>query len=293
MKRRLWRGLLHFCGRCSRPELADLAFVGLLQQYQLGAYSTDQLCILSPPCHIAVGGAGPHYLYFLTPFIIDTIFTVIAFIKCREIAQAGYATNLVKVFLRDGFIYFAVVAAANLVEAIFFIQPIVGLKGLNAPPALALSSIMCCRLVLSLRSMSDANRRDYNISLPPGISGGRSIDRASNGVYRLNLPMTHETAIAIDVDDQPVVTQNRRSRPYSESATLPILPSARSRRVSIISPCERTGGTGPGNGASRSCEDLKETDMEKEKVGCKAGLYRHAKSPRLLSMQSRRSDTRR
>jgi hypothetical protein len=96
------------------------------------------------PC-IPTSGNAVNYLYFISPFVIDSIFTALCFYKAAQIAKAGEATSVLKLFLRDGLLYFSVVSVANIVQTGFYIQPVAAMKVINAFAALCLSSVMCCR----------------------------------------------------------------------------------------------------------------------------------------------------
>lgn len=114
----------------------------------------------------------------------------------------------------------------------------VALKGLNAAAALGLSSIMCCRLVLSLRSMTDPNHsRVSNVSgMPNSGSHARSNDRHIKGTYKLSLPIGLERETIIAIGDGSPTLGGDAQRPVmgSRSVTLPTLPyPARSRRISL------------------------------------------------------------
>ena len=77
----------------------------------------------------------------------DVIFTGLCFYKAIQIAKVGQVTEILKLFLRDGSMYFVIVSLANVVQTGFFIQPHTGMKVINAFAALGLSSMMCCRCV--------------------------------------------------------------------------------------------------------------------------------------------------
>ena len=96
------------------------------------------------PC-VPTSGNAVNYLYFISPFVIDSIFTALCFYKAAKIARAGEATNVLRLFIQDGLIYFTVVGIANLVQTGFYIQPNPAMKVINAFAALCLSSVMCCR----------------------------------------------------------------------------------------------------------------------------------------------------
>lgn len=103
-------------------------------------------------------GHPVNYLYFISPFVVDSIFTALCFYKAHKIAQAGESTSVLRLFVRDGLLYFAVVSVANIVQTGFYIQPRAAMKVINAFAALGLSSMMCCRLVLSLKGFNNSKR---------------------------------------------------------------------------------------------------------------------------------------
>jgi len=114
---------------------------------------------------------------FLVPAIADTIFTALCMYQAARLAKIGQATDLLKLFVRDGILYFVITASVNLLEAAFFLQPIESIQPLNAAAALILSSIMSCRLILSLRSFEDlrgisSNDPHFNSHSSQGVSTG-------------------------------------------------------------------------------------------------------------------------
>jgi hypothetical protein len=56
---------------------------------------------LPGPC-IPTTSNPSNYLYFLSPVIIDAILTSLCFYKAFQIARAGKASSILKIFVRDG-----------------------------------------------------------------------------------------------------------------------------------------------------------------------------------------------
>ncbi|KAL7009797.1 hypothetical protein EMMF5_000705 [Cystobasidiomycetes sp. EMM_F5] len=132
------------------------------------------------------GGKGPNFAYFLSPFIVDTILTAISMYKAVSIAKEGTVSGLLRVFVRDGLLYFFVTASVNLLSAAFYLQPIAAMQSINAFASLGLSSLMCCRLVLSLKAFTKATQ-EVTIKYPNGTAMRNK--KGGPGVFKLAGPL--------------------------------------------------------------------------------------------------------
>ncbi|CAD6586170.1 MAG: hypothetical protein CYPHOPRED_003436 [Cyphobasidiales sp. Tagirdzhanova-0007] len=169
------------------------------------------------PC-VPTSSAWPNYLYFLSPFVVDVIFTGLCFYKAIQIAKVGQVTEILKLFLRDGSMYFVIVSLANVVQTGFFIQPHTGMKVINAFAALGLSSMMCCRLVLSLKSFDAPHNSSERFVLDHDTELSQRTAHSSNAKY----PVFAKTETHVATDS----AQLRNSVPLLATDTLVIDMSA-------------------------------------------------------------------
>lgn len=99
--------------------------------------------------------------YFLSTFILDSIITLIFALCALRIIRLRLtaATHLTQLLLREGFTYFILISAVNLVNAAFNLQSHASLATGAVPLSLLFSNVLTCRLVLNLRKVSQGDTR--------------------------------------------------------------------------------------------------------------------------------------
>ncbi|KAH8920066.1 hypothetical protein BT69DRAFT_443357 [Atractiella rhizophila] len=103
---------------------------------------------------ISSGGKDYIWIYWVPPLLYDTTATVFMLIPLIRHWRTSGRTPLLTLFLRDGILYFLVVFICNFVNVIYFNIPNVTNQALNAPLAVAFTTMMASRIVLNLRSPS-------------------------------------------------------------------------------------------------------------------------------------------
>jgi hypothetical protein len=93
----------------------------------------------------------------------DTMLIVLTLARGRFLARRetrdgpGAPRDIRAVVMRDGVLYYAVVAGANAANVLtFYLAPAL-LKGVLSNPASALSTVLCARLMLNIRAAGDGD----------------------------------------------------------------------------------------------------------------------------------------
>ncbi|TIC51542.1 hypothetical protein E3Q05_03077 [Wallemia mellicola] len=144
--------------------------------------------------------------YWIVPLIFDAIVVVMTVTKLA-MNRNGSRSKIAKVFLRDGLMYFSVIFGINLINTV----------AANSTLAIALTAIMGCRLVLSLRALDDTSggsstSRDRSNSRGPGpvvtIGGTNRRGNVSQpqtttfGSYKMNEFSTDFVGTLADVNEE-------------------------------------------------------------------------------------------
>ncbi|KAI0759299.1 hypothetical protein BD413DRAFT_666451 [Trametes elegans] len=127
-------------------ETAFLLYVSIA-----GVHQTVLPIVTKGPC-TASDAPGKHVVsgFWLAPVAFDLICTFLTLWKAATLQTRS--SQLVKLFVSEGLFYFILVAAVNVLNAIFMFQSNVNIQNINSFLALILSQVLCCRLVLNLRT---------------------------------------------------------------------------------------------------------------------------------------------
>ncbi|KII85265.1 hypothetical protein PLICRDRAFT_57201 [Plicaturopsis crispa FD-325 SS-3] len=125
-----------------------------------GVHQTPVLVGDKGPC-TASDAPGRHVVsgFWLAPVAFDLICTAMTSWKAYELHCLGVKSELVALFIREGLFYFLAVAAVNVLNAAFMFQSNANIQNINCFLALVLSQVLCCRLVLNLRSANHSRSR--------------------------------------------------------------------------------------------------------------------------------------
>ncbi|KAF5373035.1 hypothetical protein D9758_001647 [Tetrapyrgos nigripes] len=137
--------------------LAEAAF--LLYVAIKGVYQVPPALGSTGPC-TATDEPGRHVVtgFWIAPVVFDLICTFLTMYKAVSMERHhGVKSHIVRVFLREGLLYFLAVATVNVINAAFMFQSNVNIQNINCFLALVLSQVLCCRMVLSLRGSNQAN----------------------------------------------------------------------------------------------------------------------------------------
>ncbi|KAI0775143.1 hypothetical protein BD413DRAFT_533485 [Trametes elegans] len=142
--RQKWVGIMLAC-----MLLGETGFLGYVAI--AGVHQTVLPVVTKGPC-TASDYPGKHVVsgYWLAPVAFDLICTFMTLWKVTTLQTRG--SRLVKLFVREGIFYFLMVAGVNVLNAIFMFQQDANLQNINCFLALILSQVLCCRLVLNLRT---------------------------------------------------------------------------------------------------------------------------------------------
>ncbi|KAF7357975.1 hypothetical protein MVEN_00844300 [Mycena venus] len=93
--------------------------------------------------------AGPKFIiaFYASPMAFDIIMTALTVYKSGT-----------------GFFYFFAITSLNLLNVIFFIQRNELIQAINAPMSIQISSVLCCRLILNLRTANEAKNNAKRFS---------------------------------------------------------------------------------------------------------------------------------
>ena len=87
--------------------------------------------------------------YFLFPWAVDIIITTISFWKIFELTKKT-DSPILRVFAREGAIFFAVVFFCNMANGILYLQPYQPVSSIFAGGAAIISSVMTSKLIRML-----------------------------------------------------------------------------------------------------------------------------------------------
>ncbi|KLO06239.1 hypothetical protein SCHPADRAFT_946246 [Schizopora paradoxa] len=121
--------------------------------------------------------SGDRFVFtWVAELIFDTAIFVATFSRTLVIYKRhrrGAAIPLIKIMMRDGIIYFAVIFAANVVTVVLFLVLPDDLKAVNASFSTLITSLMVSRLILNLRAQA------LSPSTPSFASLERPIDNST------------------------------------------------------------------------------------------------------------------
>ncbi|KAF4616037.1 hypothetical protein D9613_011373 [Agrocybe pediades] len=138
-----------------------LGFLGFLWALQIVLSSVGiktGFAVPLPPGLVGCIFSGSSPLFpaiWVTPLITDTCIFALTMWRTRAyLVRRSTGTPTLQLFMRDGFLYFFAILAANLLNMLlFFIAP-ADLRAIAASFSQLLTSTMVSRLVLNLRSLS-------------------------------------------------------------------------------------------------------------------------------------------
>ncbi|KAJ7762579.1 hypothetical protein B0H16DRAFT_1529267 [Mycena metata] len=135
-------------------------FLGVMIAVPILAFDYTRLPSWPGPC-VVTGKpsiAGPKFIiaFYASPMTFDIIMTAMTVYKVMDHTRHGWSSSLMNRMLRDGLFYFFAITSLNLLNVIFFIQPNELIQAINAPMSIQISSVLCCRLILDLRSENQA-----------------------------------------------------------------------------------------------------------------------------------------
>lgn len=117
--------------------------------------------------------------FWLAPVAFDIVCTILTMWQAFRMQQILKTSRIVKIFVREGLLYFLAVTGVNLLNAAFMFQSNPNLQNLNSYLALVLSQVLCCRLVLNLKGVQEpasnftssehsyaTNARSAGVSIP-------------------------------------------------------------------------------------------------------------------------------
>ncbi|KAK9899128.1 hypothetical protein P389DRAFT_194136 [Cystobasidium minutum MCA 4210] len=118
-------------------------------------------------------------IFWLGPFIFDTVTTAVLFIRIVIIRRRGGAdSSMLKLLIRDGILYFVVISAVNLLNVGFYLGAAEDIHSINSGAAYNVTSIACSQLILSLRHLaykqnnaSTGSRRPVSVA-PSHVGSG-------------------------------------------------------------------------------------------------------------------------
>ncbi|KAJ7502563.1 hypothetical protein B0H11DRAFT_2155186 [Mycena galericulata] len=136
------------------------AFLGVMISVPILAFAYTKLPSWPGPC-IVTGKpsiAGPKYIiaFYASPMTFDVVMTAMTVYRVMNQNRRGGSSSLMRRMVRDGLFYFFAITSLNLINVIFFVQGDELIQAINAPMSIQISSVLCCRLILNLRSESDA-----------------------------------------------------------------------------------------------------------------------------------------
>ncbi|KAJ7061762.1 hypothetical protein C8F01DRAFT_1369227 [Mycena amicta] len=142
------------------------AFLGVMIAVPIVAFDYTQLPSWPGPCMITgkPSMAGPKFIiaFYASPMTCDMITTGLALYRLIDQNKRGRSSSLMNRMVRDGLLYFCAITSLNLLNVIFFIQSDKSIQPINTSMSIQISSVLCCRLILSLRSKSSESVKRYS-----------------------------------------------------------------------------------------------------------------------------------
>ncbi|KAF9258869.1 hypothetical protein L218DRAFT_876209, partial [Marasmius fiardii PR-910] len=185
--RKLWAAL--FLGTLLLGEIAFLLYVAVRGVHQnplpLGNVGP---CTASdrPGQHIVMG-------CWLAPVVFDLICTGMTFFKAFQLKRMGVKSPVIAIFVREGLFYFVAVVAVNVINAAFMFQTNANIQNINSYLALVLSQVLCCRLVLNLRSRGSDEHTSSTQSQGHSFNGPSLASRRAPHAFTSNFNIPLDT----------------------------------------------------------------------------------------------------
>ncbi|KAH8927641.1 hypothetical protein BT69DRAFT_1330265 [Atractiella rhizophila] len=121
-------------------------------------------------CFSVRGGQNYIWVYWIPLLLYDTTATIFVIIRLITHWRQTPRTRLISIFVRDGVIYFVIVTACNLINAIYMSIPTELNPNFNAPLALTFTTMMASRIAaLALTLMGDAVISFQNFGAPTNL----------------------------------------------------------------------------------------------------------------------------
>jgi len=134
-------------------------FLGVMIAVPILAFDYTRLPSWPGPCIVTgkASIAGPKFIiaFYASPMAFDMIMTALTVYKVMDHNRRGGSSSLMKRIIRDGLFYFFAITSLNLLNVIFFIQGNELIQAINAPMSIQISSVLCCRLILNLRTAGE------------------------------------------------------------------------------------------------------------------------------------------
>ncbi|KAJ6574545.1 hypothetical protein B0H19DRAFT_1254235 [Mycena capillaripes] len=147
-------------------------FLGVMIAVPILAFDYTRLPSWPGPCIVTgkASIAGPKFIiaFFASPMAFDMIMTALTLYKVMDHNRRGGSSSLMKCIVRDGLFYFFAITSLNLLNVIFFIQGNELIQAVNAPMSIQISSVLCCRLILNLRTAGEAKNGAKRFSTTHG-----------------------------------------------------------------------------------------------------------------------------
>ncbi|KAJ7077720.1 hypothetical protein C8R43DRAFT_910496 [Mycena crocata] len=145
-------------------------FFGIMIAISILAFDYLRLPFWPGPC-VLTGGSStgvPHliFAFFTAPMALDTTMTAMTVYRLMIESRNGGTSSLMTRMVRDNLFYFVAITSLNLLNVIFFLQANEWLKAINGRMSLQITSVLCCRLILSIRAQNDrsGNFRKFSSS---------------------------------------------------------------------------------------------------------------------------------
>ncbi|KZV73893.1 hypothetical protein PENSPDRAFT_682447 [Peniophora sp. CONT] len=163
-----------FFGRDKRVLAVLVCMILGLLSYQLYVATSAMLPLPflgeTGPCFpMSRPGEAQVLGFFVAPLAFDTIITIITLAKAYSMRQRnGSSSQIIQVFLKEGFFYYFLISGANLMNGIFYFQPHSEMSAIMIPLSVMLSPVLACRMIIDIRARADHR----NVFLSGGQSSG-------------------------------------------------------------------------------------------------------------------------
>ncbi|KAJ7159050.1 hypothetical protein C8R43DRAFT_1064334 [Mycena crocata] len=188
-------------------------FLGVMIAVPILAFDYTKLPSWPGPC-IVTGKpsiAGPKFIiaFYAAPMALDIIMTAMTVYKVLMVQNLrGGSSSLMNRVVRDGLLYFFAITSLNLLNVIFFVQANQFIQAINAPMSIQISSVLCCRLILNLRSENDNSVNVKKYSNTRGRWVTDIIHDASVAQDTIRFSTRRNSAVAVQNEETDPVAQD-------------------------------------------------------------------------------------
>ncbi|KAF8592694.1 hypothetical protein K439DRAFT_30613 [Ramaria rubella] len=169
-------------------------------------------------------------LYWTMPIIDDTIIFILTLKKSKQYAKLTKGIPLMKVFLRDGFLYYLVLGILHTLNALLYLFAPPALKTVASGFLQSIATITISRLLFNLRMRARRQQHSNNGSTPQTFETGAATKNTVNLTTAGSIFTRFNVGRESDIPDHSPGIQALRSSPSNMGASH-LLPTVTTERI--------------------------------------------------------------